>query len=294
MNTVRTVADLRSALSDARRPVGLVPTMGALHAGHVALLRRARTECETVVMSLFINPAQFNASEDLDSYPRDESADSAIAEREGVDLVFAPGLAEVYPAGFQTSVEVADLGAVLEGDESARGPEHLRGVATVVAKLLNMASPDIAYFGQKDAQQLAVIRRLVTDLDLGVRIEAVATVREPDGLALSSRNALLSAADRERAAALSRALRAGAAVVARGERDAAAVLDAASRVLQAGGIEPDYLALVSPSDLSPVARVNGSTLLAVAARVGRTRLIDNALVGGESLAPVPGAEEALT
>jgi pantoate--beta-alanine ligase len=198
-----------------------------------------------------------------------------------VDVLFAPPVEEVYPEGFATTVTVGDLTEMLEGDEAQRGPEHFRGVTTVVTKLLNMAAPDVAYFGQKDAQQALVIRKLVRDLDIPVRVEVCPTIRDPDGLALSSRNAYLSPDERERALALYRALRAAEAAVASGTSDAAAVVKAARDELDRAGVEPDYLQLRSATDLSPVERVNGSTLLAVAARVGRARLIDNAILGGE-------------
>ncbi|HKN92836.1 MAG TPA: pantoate--beta-alanine ligase [Thermoleophilaceae bacterium] len=280
MRVVRTVAELRGALRDASRPVGLVPTMGAFHEGHLSLIRAAREENATVVVSLFVNPAQFGPSEDFGAYPRDEQRDAAQAEEEGVDVLFAPPVEEVYPDGFDTSVEVGGLTETLEGDPAHRGPEHFRGVTTVVTKLFNMAQPDRAYFGQKDAQQALVIRRLVRDLNIPVEIRVCPTVREESGLALSSRNAYLSDEERERAAAISRGLRAAEDTVRAGERDAAKVLAAARAELDAAQIEPEYLELRSADDLSPVERVNGSTLLAVAARVGRARLIDNTMLGG--------------
>jgi pantoate--beta-alanine ligase len=278
MRTVRTVAELRAALAGRRASgeIGLVPTMGFFHEGHLSLMRQARAECETVVVSLFVNPAQFGENEDLGAYPRDEARDAELAAEQGVDLMFAPDVDEVYPPGFDTTVEVHGLTNVLCG---AHRPEHFRGVTTVVTKLLNMVQPDVAYFGQKDAQQATVIRRLVRDLDLPVRVEVLPTVREPDGLALSSRNAYLSAEERERALALSRALQAAGATVAEGRRDAASVLAAARQELDARGVEPEYLELRSADDLSPAERVNGRTLLAVAARLGRARLIDNAILG---------------
>jgi pantoate--beta-alanine ligase len=284
MRTVRTVAELRKLLAPERRAarrIGLVPTMGYFHDGHLSLMRRARADTDVVVVSLFVNPAQFGPGEDLDAYPRDEERDERLAEAEGVDVLFAPPVEEVYPTGFDTTVIVAGLTETLEGDEAQRGPEHFRGVTTVVTKLLNMAQPDVAYFGQKDAQQALVIRKLVRDLDVPVRIEVCPTIRDPDGLALSSRNAYLSPEERERALALSRALRAARDAVAGGTRDADAVVAAARGELERAGVEPDYLQLRSATDLSPVERVNGSTLLAVAARVGRARLIDNAILGGD-------------
>ncbi len=283
MKTVRTVAELREALAPERRAgrsIGLVPTMGSLHEGHLSLLRRAREDCDVVVMSLFVNPAQFGPAEDLDAYPRDEARDSELAQAEGVDILFAPPLEQVYPPGFDTRVAVSGLTDVLDGDPARRGPGHFEGVTTVVTKLFNMAGPDVAYFGQKDAQQALVIHKLVRDLDIPVRIEVCPTVREADGLALSSRNAYLSPAERERALGLSRALRAAEAEVATGRVDAEGVLSAARAELDAAGIEPEYLELRAAADLSPAERVNGSTLLAVAARVGRARLIDNTILGG--------------
>jgi pantoate--beta-alanine ligase len=281
MRTVRTVGELRDALRDAPRPLGLVPTMGAFHDGHLSLIRAARGENATVVVSLFVNPAQFGPNEDFDAYPRDEARDAGLAEAEGVDFLFAPAREEVYQPGFDTSVEVGGLTSVLEGDPRHRGAEHFRGVTTVVTKLFNMVGPDRAYFGQKDAQQATVIRKLVRDLDMPVEIRVCPTVRERSGLAMSSRNAYLSEEERERAAAISQALAAAERLVGEGERDAEQVLATARAVLQQAGIEPEYLELRSAEDLSPVERVNGSTLLAVAARVGRARLIDNAILGGK-------------
>jgi pantoate--beta-alanine ligase len=283
VRTVRTVREVREALAPERRAgrsIGLVPTMGAFHGGHLSLIHRAREQCDVVVVSLFVNPTQFGKGEDLESYPRDEARDAELAEAEGVDLLFGPSADEVYPDGFATTVTVGALAEVLDGAPGRRGADHFAGVATVVAKLFNMVGPDVAYFGQKDAQQTLVIRQLVRDLDLPVRIEVCPTVRDRDGLALSSRNAYLSPDERLRALGLSRALRAAEATVEAGRIDAGAVLDAARGELDAHGIEPEYLELRSVPDLSPVDRVNGSTLLAVAARVGRARLIDNTVLGG--------------
>ena len=282
MRTVRTVHELRDALAPERRAgrtIGLVPTMGAFHDGHLSLIRRARRDSDIVVVSLFVNPTQFTPSEDLDAYPRDEQRDAALAEAEGVDLLFAPPVEEVYPNGFGTTVTVGALTQILEGHPAGRGTSHFAGVTTVVTKLFNMVGPDVAYFGQKDAQQALVLRKLVRDLDVPVRIEVCPTVRDPDGLALSSRNAYLTDAERARALALSRALRAADAAVEAGERDGTAVLRVARAELNDAGIEPEYLELRSATDLSPVERVNGSALLAVAARVGRARLIDNVMLG---------------
>jgi len=279
MRTVRTVADLRAALRDARRAertIGLVPTMGALHAGHLSLVRAARAENDVVVVSLFVNPTQFNEAADLDAYPRDEARDTEAAAAAGTDLLFAPSADEVYPPGFATTVRIAGLTEHLEGEH--RGIAHFEGVATVVCKLLHMAQPDVAYFGQKDAQQAAVIRRLVRDLDIPVRIAVQPTVREPDGLALSSRNVHLKGADRERALALRRALEAAAESVAAGQRDPHAIERAGRAAMARLGVEAEYVALVCPDDLRPVERVDGDVLVAVAARVGPTRLIDNTIL----------------
>lgn len=277
MKTTRTVSELRAELA-GKNDVGLVPTMGFLHEGHLSLIRQARADCETVVVSLFVNPKQFGAGEDLDAYPRDEERDARLAEECGADILFAPSHDEVYPDGFSTTVAIEGLTDVLCG---AARPGHFAGVTTVVTKLFNMVRPDVAYFGQKDAQQALVIRKLVRDLDMPVRIEVCPTVREPDGLALSSRNAYLSSEERERALGLNRALRAAEEIVADGETSAEGVLAAARKQLHKAGIEPEYLELRSAKDLAPVERVNGSTLLAVAAQVGRARLIDNTILTGD-------------
>jgi pantoate--beta-alanine ligase len=277
---VRAKDELRRLTADARaagRSIGLVPTMGFLHEGHLSLLRAAREECGLVVMSLFVNPAQFAPGEDLDRYPRDEQRDARLAADAGVDLVYAPPVAEVYPDGFATAVAVAGLTEVLDGDPAQRGPEHFRGVTTVVAKLFNTVQPDVAYFGQKDAQQLAVIRRMVRDLDIPVRIVGLPTVREEDGLAMSSRNAYLGPADRERAAALSRALR--IAERRAREESLAAGIEAARAELASAGVQPEYLEARDPDDLTTATDTNGRpVLLAVAARIGGARLIDNVLI----------------
>ena len=282
MRIVRTIAEVRDHVAAARaagRSVGLVPTMGAFHAGHEALMRTARAQTGDVVVSLFVNPAQFDETGDLAAYPRSEESDAAVAAGLGVDALFAPPVDEIYPAGFATTVSVDGLGTVLEG--AARGAGHFTGVCTVVAKLLNIVAPDVAYFGQKDAQQVAVIRRMARDLDLPVRLETIPTVREPDGLALSSRNARLGPADRMRALGLSRALAAAQVEIAAGERDPAVVAATARAAL---GLEPDYVALVDPDTFDPVRELAGRVLLAVAARVGPARLIDNVLIQCEPVA----------
>jgi pantoate--beta-alanine ligase len=279
MRTVCTVAGLREALLPARRSgltIGLVPTMGALHEGHLSLIRRARAECDLVVVSLFVNPAQFNERSDLERYPRTQERDAELAADAGADVLFAPSADEVYPAGFATAVEVLGVTDRLEG--VARGSAHFRGVSTVVTKLLCMALPDVAYFGQKDAQQVVVIRRLVADLNLPVRVEVSPTVREPDGLAMSSRNALLSEEERSRALALPAALDAAIAHAASGEHSARALLEVAREAMLEFGVEPEYLALVDPDTLEDRETLTLASLLAIAARIGEVRLIDNALI----------------
>ncbi len=295
MMLVATTSELRQALEPARRAgrsIGLVPTMGALHGGHLALLDAARNRCELVVMSLFVNPAQFRPGEDLDAYPRDLERDLELAGSAGVEIVFAPAVEEVYPPGFATTVEVGgDLTTVLDGDPARRGPEHFHGVTTIVAKLFNAVGPDVAFFGQKDAQQAAVIRRMAGDLEFPVEIVVVPTVREPSGLAMSSRNAYLSEAERERAAALSRALRGAEAAVAGGERSVDTVLAAAREELEAAGIEPEYLEARAAADLAPVESFNGRpVVVAVSARVGPARLIDNVVIGETGGAAAPPAD----
>jgi pantoate--beta-alanine ligase len=283
MKIVRSKVALREALAEPRRygsKIGLVPTMGYFHEGHLSLMRRARDDCEIVVVSLFVNPTQFDTGEDLDSYPRDEDRDTELATRAGVDLLWIPTPDQMYPQGFATAVEVADeLTGVLEGDPEQRGASHFRGVTTVVAKLLNSVQPDVAYFGRKDAQQAVVIERMARDLDFPVRIEVLPTVREEDGLALSSRNAYLDPNQRERAAAISRALRAAERTASEGETSTEALVEVARKELRAAGIEPEYVEARSAEDLSPIAELNGRpVLVAVAARVGRARLIDNVVI----------------
>jgi pantoate--beta-alanine ligase len=280
-HALRTKAELRTALESPRRAgmtIGLVPTMGFLHEGHLSLIRAARAECDLVVMSLFVNPTQFGPDDDLDRYPRDEERDLRLAGEAGADLVFAPPVEEVYAPGASTDVEVGGpLTGVLDGDPRRRGAEHFRGVTTVVAKLFNLVGPGVAYFGQKDAQQAVVIRRMVRDLDFPVRIEVMPTVREADGLAMSSRNAYLQPDERQRAIALSRAL----AAAERGAHagSLAEGLEAARAELASAGIEPEYLEARDAETLEPVERLgNRQVLVAVAARVGSARLIDNVLI----------------
>lgn len=276
---VRTIAEVREVVHGARAAggtVALVPTMGALHDGHLSLVRKAREACDTVVVSVFVNPSQFDEPRDLASYPRDERRDAQLAGSAGAGVLFAPSVREMYPAGFATAVEVGNVAERLEGE--SRGASHFGGVATVVVKLLNIVTPDVAYFGQKDAQQAVVIRRLVRDLDMPVRLAVCPTVREPDGLAMSSRNVRLSPAEREQALALPGALEAAGALASRGERDARALLDAAAARLAARGVSAEYLELVDPDTLEPLRTLEHDGLLLVAARIGETRLIDNAIV----------------
>jgi pantoate--beta-alanine ligase len=268
MKTARTALELRRLLDPAPSSVGigLVPTMGGLHAGHLSLFEAAREECDVVVASDFVNPVQFGEGEDYETYPRDEERDVGVAEQAGVDYLFVPSVEEMYPEGFQTWVEVAPLGDDLEG---AVRPGHFRGVATICLKLFNIVRPRRAYFGQKDAQQAAVVEQLVRDLALGVEIRVLPTVRDEDGVAVSSRNAFLSPKEREAAAKLPRALFAGQEAHLRGEDPVATarvILSAEPR------LEPDYVEL---------ARFNGRLHLVAAARAGRTRLIDNILLEGE-------------
>ncbi|HEX7610536.1 MAG TPA: pantoate--beta-alanine ligase [Solirubrobacteraceae bacterium] len=293
MKVLRTVAALRSELAPARREglrIGLVPTMGALHDGHLSLIGHAREQCDVVVVSLFVNPAQFNEHADLERYPRREAADEALAAAAGADVLFAPSAGEVYPAGFATSVEVLGLTDRLEG--AVRGSSHFRGVTTVVTKLLCMAQPDVAYFGQKDAQQVLVVRRLVQDLNLPVRIAACATVREQGGLAMSSRNALLEPSERDRATALFAALESASALARSGERSEAALLAAARAELERHAIVPEYLALVDLDTLEPVQELAGQALLAVAARFGKVRLIDNTVLEAAPVNTRPTSQAA--
>jgi pantoate--beta-alanine ligase len=254
VKTLRTIAELEAALEPVRSTgIGLVPTMGAFHEGHLALLRAARAECDTVVVSVFVNPAQFTAGEDFERYPRDEARDTRLAEDAGADIVFAPAADELYPPGYETWVEVEHLGAILEG---VHRPGHFRGVATVCCKLFNLVRPQQAYFGQKDAQQVAVIKRMVRDLHLGVEIRVLPTVRDTDGLALSSRNAYLSPEERRAALALPKAL---------------ATRDPGRARELLNGLEVDYLEV---ADLEP-------RVLAAAVRIGKTRLIDNIVLEGD-------------
>jgi len=276
IEVVHTIADTRPAVAAARaagQTIGLVPTMGALHEGHASLIRVAKHRCPFVVVSIFVNPAQFGPQEDLSRYPRTLSEDLALCEREGATLIFAPEPSEIYPEGFRTYVEVHELQDVLEG---ASRPGHFRGVATVVLKLFNILQPDRAYFGQKDAQQARIIRQMVRDLDVPVRVIVAPTVREPDGLALSSRNRYLEPVQRQEAVALSQALAAVQRRVAAGERDAVALRRVlADRIAAAPAAVLDYAEIVDADNLRPIERLERPALAVLAVRFGATRLIDN-------------------
>jgi pantoate--beta-alanine ligase len=277
MQVLRTRAELRAALAVRPRPVGLVPTMGWLHAGHVSLVERARRENATVVVSIFVNPRQFGETSDFARYPRNEARDLAACEAAGVDLVFAPTVDEVYPPGFDTLVSVGAIAGPLEG---AARPGHFDGVATVVAILFALVDAERAYFGVKDYQQVAVIRRMALDLALPTEVVPCPTVREPDGLAMSSRNARLTPAGREVASVLHRALAAGAALVRGGEADAEAVRGAMRDVLAGEpAADPDYVSVADPDTLAELTTVAGRALLSMAVRLEGARLIDNELVG---------------
>jgi pantoate--beta-alanine ligase len=282
VQVTRTVADVRATVRAARcagRRIGLVPTMGFLHEGHMSLIRRAANECDDVIVSVFVNPTQFNDAADLAAYPRDEERDVELAGSAGATMVFAPPVEEVYPAGFASSVQLH--GPITETFEGAvRGPEHFWGVATVVTKLFGMVQPDVAYFGQKDAQQCVVVSRLVADLDLPVELAICPTVREADGLAMSSRNVRLRGDDRERALALVESLDAADAAVRAGETDSAEVESVATKAMLARGVGPDYVAVVDPTTLAPLEQIDGRALMVVAAHVGPVRLIDNAILDG--------------
>ena len=280
MQQVTTIAELRAALALERkmgRRVALVPTMGALHDGHLALVDDARSRADVVVMSLFVNPLQFRPGEDFERYPRPMEADRKLAEARGVDVLFAPTVAEMYPADREIRIEAGETASLWEG---AARPGHFEGVLTVVAKLFNIVQPEVTCFGQKDIQQVTLIRQLIAQLDFPVELSVVPTVREVDGLALSSRNAYLTVADRQAAVALSRALQAAVTRWEAGERAAASLHRAAMKVLDGTtGVVTDYVAVVDGNRMMPVDRAERGTVIALAARVGSTRLIDNVILG---------------
>lgn len=279
MILVDRIADCRALRADLPPPVALVPTLGALHDGHLALVRRAREECRSVVVSIFVNPTQFDRESDLERYPRDLSTDVALLEPEGVALIFAPSATEMYPPGYATTVRIAGITERLEG---AQRPGHFDGVATVVSKLFGIVQPDYAYFGRKDAQQVVVVRRLVADLNLAVGIVEVETVREPDGLALSSRNRFLEGVQREQATTIFRALGAALAAWDGGERDADRLRAAAGEILDAAeGVRVEYLSLADPTTLDELDGRIERGIMSTAAWVGETRLIDNVRLESE-------------
>lgn len=271
MKIVREVAEVRAATAGRGR-VGLVPTMGAFHEGHLSLIRAARAACDVVVVWLFVNPTQFNETSDLEDYPRDEARDAQLAAECGADILFAPSVEEVYPQGFATTISVS---GVADGFEGAHRPGHFDGVATVVAKMLNMVGPEVAFFGAKDAQQVAVVRRMVADVNLPARIVVLPTVREADGLAMSSRNVHLGPSDRQRATALFRGLSAAGVEAMAGERSSAVLVRAVERELAAVDLEADYVEVVDPETFEPVTVLTRRALIVLAVRVGQTRLIDN-------------------
>ena len=279
MKICASISEARSACRDARanhRRVGLVPTMGALHEGHLSLVRAARAQCDVVAVSIFVNPTQFGPAEDLSKYPRQFERDCRLLEQEGVDILFAPSIEEMYPQGAISWVVVEGLSEKLDGRSR---PGHFRGVTTVVAKLFHVIEPDAVYFGQKDAAQLAVIRRMVRDLDFPVEIVACPIVREADGLAMSSRNAYLNREERQRALVLQRSLQESQRQFQAGERSAARLISAAKEVfLSEPQVRLDYFEVVDPEMLDPVEHISGRTLVAVAAFVGTTRLIDNVVL----------------
>jgi pantoate--beta-alanine ligase len=279
MKAIQTIAEMRAASAEARRAgkrIGLVPTMGALHEGHLSLVRAARQQCDVVVVSIFVNPTQFGPNEDLGQYPRTLERDRDQLAREAVDLVFAPTTDEMYPPGATTFVTVEGLD---ERNEGGMRPGHYRGVATIVTKLFHIVQPDAAFFGQKDAGQLALVRRLVADLDMPVEMVGCPIVREPDGLAMSSRNIYLSPRERKQARVLHRAVQAVESAYREGERESAPLTRVAQEVFATEPeVKPDYIEILDPATLLPVQRVAGATLVAVAAKVGTTRLLDNVVL----------------
>ena len=291
MQTATAIEDIRRAVAAARaagKRVGLVPTMGALHEGHRSLMRAARRECGFVVATIFVNPTQFGPHEDFDRYPRPIEDDMAICRAEGVDLVYHPAVASIYPAGFSTYIDVEGISTVLEGKFR---PGHFRGVATVVLKLFNIAQADVAYFGRKDYQQQMLIRRMCRDLDVPIEIRTCPTIREPDGLALSSRNRYLSESERRSALSLSQALRRARQMLERGEQDVALVRAAMHETLRAApGVEIEYATIAHPETLEELAAPLPEMVALIAARLGKTRLIDNEVVGPAVPAGLPACQ----
>ncbi|MFA5339217.1 MAG: pantoate--beta-alanine ligase [Candidatus Omnitrophota bacterium] len=275
MKIIRSINKLNKELKRDRqkgRSVGFVPTMGFLHEGHLSLIRRARKENKTVVVSIFVNPAQFGPNEDYEEYPRDLRKDAALCKKEGVDHIFYPAVKAMYPKGYSTYVNVEGLTENLCGKFR---PSHFRGVATIVAKLFNIVRPDTAYFGQKDAQQAIVIKQMAEDLNMGIRIKIMPTVREKDGLAMSSRNAYLSPDGRRVSPTVYRALQLAGDLIKSGSRDAAKIKSEIRKILSVAADKIDYISIVDPESLKEVKKIKGKVLVAVAVRIGGTRLIDN-------------------
>jgi pantoate--beta-alanine ligase len=277
MKIVKNIAEMRSLRPKLTAPVGFVPTMGYLHEGHLVLVRRAREENPSVAVSIFVNPSQFGLREDFTQYPRDPERDLALLEKEGVDIIFMPSAEEMYPPDFDSWVEVGKITEKLEG---AARPGHFRGVATVVAKLFNIVRPDRAYFGQKDAQQLAVIKKMNYDLDMGIEVVAVPTVREPDGLAMSSRNTYLNTEERKQAVVLYQSLNLAQRLYAEGEKDAKAILKQMTALIQQQPLaEIEYVSIADAETLEELDELKPPALVSMAVRFGKTRLIDNVVVG---------------
>lgn len=281
MRLIHTVAEMASAQKGVMRPLGLVPTMGALHQGHLSLVTRAKEDNATVVVSIFVNPAQFGPKEDLSTYPRNEEQDLALLEEQGVDLVFMPQPDDIYPAGFDTWVNVGRVASRLEGESR---PDHFRGVATIVTKLFNIVRPDRAYFGQKDAQQVQVIRKMISDLNLSVEMAVLPTVREPDGLAVSSRNAYLSPQERQAALVLYRSLWLAQQMYGQEELKSSVIKEAIQDIIRT---EPmahlEYVSIASPDTLDEIDTIREPALVSLAVRIGKTRLIDNVVLGNGGL-----------
>lgn len=275
MKTTKTVSELRTLLSRVKGPIGLVPTMGAIHEGHVALLKKARTDCSTVVASIFINPNQFNRKEDYFNYPQNLSQDVKIMSEESVDIIFNPQLEEIYPSSYTTTVNVKNLSDRLEGDSR---PGHLDSVATIVIKLLNICQPDFVYFGQKDIQQLLMIKRMITDLNIQTTLVSVDTVREADGLALSSRNTHLNQSQRKSALGLYSALKSASELRLNGEHSAKVIKAKIDKVLTHNKLKIDYVSICDPETLDEIAYIEKTAIVVIAAYCGNIRLIDNTLI----------------
>ncbi len=284
MKTIRTVAEMKNIVSEVKKEgksMGLIPTMGYFHEGHLSLIRKARKECDILIVSIFVNPTQFGPSEDYERYPRDLGRDELIAEREKVDFIFAPSVSEMYPSGYSTFLEVEGLSKVMCGKSH---PAHFRGVTTVVAKLFNLVQPDVAYFGQKDAQQAVIIKKMASDLNMGVEIHICPIVREKDGLAMSSRNAYLNEEERKAAPVLRRALLKAKDGITRSKKNAGEIREKITEVIEGEKLARiDYIAIVDPENLQEVDNIEQEALIAIAVWIGKTRLIDNIICGNSML-----------